>query len=213
MRGRDVVYLRTRLSAFGYITGNVPDPSVYDVLLSVTVAAFQAGVSLIPTGEVDESTWSILESEPKVSYFYVPPVEKRNELVGQALLLLNTPYITGSSDPIIGLDSFGFLMCVISRALHRPIVDGDVDTIYRKTAVPSSEPQAGDVQFYGEKGVAYHLMLITNGHQGIGAVGGNKATRDRLMALRRDARVKIKPLNYRQGKMEHRTVKDLLSVL
>lgn len=211
MRGRDVVQLRTQLTKMGFNAGDVKN-EVYDASLAMVVGLLQESHNYPATFMVDEQTWFLVNETQ--GRFQPAQSNWEKEIIRQSVLLQHVPYINGSSDPSLGLDSFGFMMCVCMRATPIALVDMSVNDVYQRTKAPlRKEPLPSDWQFYGDDGKAYHTMLVLSDILGIGAVGGNSATRDRLMALRRDARVKIRPLNYRSGKMEFRTSADVVRVL
>jgi cell wall-associated NlpC family hydrolase len=191
------------------------DPSVYDATLAETLVQFQVWNNLPPTGEVDESTFHLIcetDAQKLRLYGFKALDAFRANLLKSAWSLLNVPYIHGSSDPDIGLDSYGFVVCVARRAYQRLLPDGTVAELYKQLPKRHDEAKPGDLQFYGD-GEPHHVMVVINEHQVIGAVGGNKATTDRLMALRRNAYVKIRPKHYRNGLLEHRSLSDLFGLI
>jgi hypothetical protein len=113
--------------------------------------------------------------------------------------LYGTPYIWGGIRPMTGLDCSGFVQVVFSEIglMPYPILNdmtaaGMWDK-YKDKVVGSPAP--GCLVFYGDP--ITHVMICLDHAFCIGAAGGDRDTRTVEKAQEKDARVKVRPINYR----------------
>jgi hypothetical protein len=114
---------------------------------------------------------------------------------------LMMPYIWGGDSPEDGgMDCSGFFGHALKTVGRLP---PDFDTTaqgyfdrYKQYAV--IEPYRGCGAFYGKNGHSItHVMLIVSPRACIGAVRGNKWTTTPDRAARRNARIDVRPIHYR----------------
>jgi len=208
MKGSDVAYLKRMLRKWGVTTtpGNV-----YDDETAGQVRFFRSFVGLGEHEWVDELVWQTITSGklPRLWETYTDTWHK--VLSGVASGMVGIPYLHGSDKVWHGLDSYGFLVAMWDMTRRLPVdppyecppdLSSLVEAVPRCDYIQGLNMSAfvGGLALYSSKtGVFNHCMYILNEALGIGAVGGNRYTRSVDLAIKRDARVKVKPLNYRPG--------------
>lgn len=130
----------------------------------------------------------------------------RKAIIALALKLLGTPYIWGGSSPRFGFDCSGFALWIYQIfGLIPSSIDLTAEGIYhyfRDLGTTDDDLEPGDPVFYGKSASKIvHMMIYLGRMDGedyvIGASGGDSSTRSESDALKRDAKIKIKPMHYR----------------
>ena len=127
---------------------------------------------------------------------------ERQWVVNLAMKLQGIPYIWGGSTPA-GFDCSGFVIWILQVFDILPAGDWTSQGLSRIMRA-TSEPQPGDLVFYGSATDAITHVMIFAGEQSmygrmvIGASGGDSHCTSVEEAHRRGARVKLKPINYRR---------------
>lgn len=116
--------------------------------------------------------------------------------------LQGTPYIWGGSNPRGGFDCSGLVVWVLQVFGLLPAGDWTAHDLYRRFAETES-PEPGDLVFYGIPKKVTHVMVCIGGDLCIGASGGDSTCTDELIALKRNAMVKVKPVNYRRDRVAY----------
>lgn len=201
LKGSDVRLLKKQLTAWGLVT--TPSDE-FDDNTAKQVKFFRSVMCLGESEFVDEVVWKTLLSQsiPKLWESYSHDSHKAMAKV--AIGLIGVPYLHGSNDPLSGLDSFGFINAMwsitngVSPAIHS--LEELVRLSHIEPADVDRSSVVGGIALYaGKTGVVNHCMYLLNEALAVGAVGGNRYTRDTKLALKRDAVVKVKPLEYRPG--------------
>lgn len=128
-------------------------------------------------------------------------------IVDAAEFCLHVPYIWGGKNPLTGFDCSGLVeWCLKSIGMDPPGVNNSV-ALYRwlinGAGLPMSvEPQRGDLVFYGKSvDEIYHVEIMRNKYQTIGACSGDSFTLTVNDARSRGACVRINPLGYRKDQV------------
>lgn len=201
MKGSDVRLCQKKL--MDKVAGRhfVYHSGVFDEQTVSAIMVLQRYNNLQPTGVVDDMTWNVLFNKSSIKP--VTSHGQRKKFLSACHSLINTPYIHGSSNPQLGLDSLGFLSCAASRAEQLALKDDItlVEFVQPYDHIPESEAEPGDLVVYlRQDGRPNHLMVLLNAYAAIGAVGGNTFTTNLKLAAKRDACVKIKHPHYRPDK-------------
>ena len=130
-------------------------------------------------------------------------MDKVDEAKLLAVELLHVPYIWGGDDPLTdgGLDCSGFIGYIFRKLEMLPVgydrtAQGYYDLWKR---LPSNFRHVGCVIFYGKRITKItHTMMVFNPKVCVGAVRGNKYIDTPRKALLRNARVDVRPINYRR---------------
>ena len=107
-------------------------------------------------------------------------------------------YLWGGDDPS-GFDCSGLILEVLkSVGLTRPNLDMTASNLYWLFNKPQkSKPGSGKLVFWFREAKVIHVeMMIDNSHV-VGASGGGSATKTIADAVKHNAFVKMRPLNYR----------------
>jgi cell wall-associated NlpC family hydrolase len=121
----------------------------------------------------------------------------REYIVNLAVKFSGIPYIWGGNNPRIGFDCSGFVIWILQ--VFGVLKGGDwnalmLSGLFHRT----QEPQKGDLVFYGERENAItHVMMYFGRGMVIGASGGGHLTLTPEDAAKKNAMVKIKPIDYR----------------
>jgi len=113
--------------------------------------------------------------------------------------LYGTPYIWGGIRPMTGLDCSGFVQVVLSEVglmpgpIREDMTAAGIWDRYKEKSVDSPIP--GSLVFYGNP--ISHVMLCLDPFFCIGATGGDRDCRTVEQAQAKDARVKVRQINYR----------------
>lgn len=142
--------------------------------------------------------------------FQADPVKAvRKFIVNLARKFEGTPYIWGGSEPRIGFDCSGFVIWVLQVFEILPAMDWTADDLMKRFSSTDS-PEPGDLCFYGKNDRATHVMMYIgalNGEQVcVGASGGNSTTTTEEAAKLRNAKVKMKPVMYRDDFLGFRSI-------
>ena len=127
----------------------------------------------------------------------------RKYIIAIALKFQGIPYIWGGASPS-GFDCSGFVIWILQVFGLLPAGDWTAQGLSRSFDSTSS-PLPGDLVFYGtDKDHIYHVMMYlgdnTTGQLVIGASGGDHTTTDVREARKKNAMVKIKPIDYRSDR-------------
>lgn len=199
LRGSDVRLLKKHLTKWGLVT---TDNDQYDDITAKQVKFFRSVLCLGDSGFVDEVVWKALLSARIPRLWDTQSHD--THMAKAAIGLIGVPYLHGSNDPLSGLDSFGFLHVMWSIAEKAIPAVSSLDALVRFSKIESLDvirtDVVGGIALYASKtGLVNHCMYLLNEALVIGAVGGNRYTRDTQLAFKRDAVVKVKPLEYRPG--------------
>lgn len=110
---------------------------------------------------------------------------------------IGVPYKYGGSNPMTGFDCSGFVIEVFKMlgvVGHR--FDATSEDL-RKKFSEIEAPKAGALVFYGPPHRATHVALCLSASLMIEAAGGDSTTTTPSEAHKRDACVRIRPINYR----------------
>lgn len=127
----------------------------------------------------------------------------RQHIVNLAMKFIGIPYIWGGASPRIGFDCSGFVIWIYQVFGLLPSGDWTAQGLYdyfKRDLIEDMEP--GDLVYYGKDfNKITHVMIYVGKMNGqamvVGASGGDSKCTTDSEALRRDAKVKIKPLQYR----------------
>lgn len=130
-------------------------------------------------------------------------------LIDYAMTFVGIPYKWGGSNPMTGLDCSGLVQCILesvgadprgdqsSQALH--------DILLQQGGILLSEPKAGAIAFYGQTpSKITHVTFCLNKYIMIEAGGGDSTTTSVVEAAKKDAYVRVRPIDRR---------KDLVAVV
>lgn len=107
-------------------------------------------------------------------------------------------YLWGGDDPS-GFDCSGLILEVLKAVgLIRPEIDMTADSLYRlfKSKL-TSKPGSGKLVFWFKNTKAIHIEMMIDKDHTVGASGGGSATVTISDAIKHNAFVKMRPLNYR----------------
>lgn len=123
-----------------------------------------------------------------------------------AFSFLGKPYIWGGDDPIKGFDCSGFIIEILksvgalprsgdwtAQGLYDFYIDEDKECA-------KSFPDEGVLVFWcNSNGKMVHVEFCLDTEYSIGASGGSSTVRTELEAVAKNAYVKVRPINSRQG--------------
>lgn len=199
MEGQDVRYCQRLLRHHGL--SFVLETGKFDTPTLVGVRVFQSMLNLKPTGQVDDTTWLLLTGNTEVLASTV--TGERSKFIDNCWKYVGVPYCHGGEHPIVGLDPLGFLTLVVSETW--PNLWQRVNSLHEFLEVnchqiPVCAAVPADVVVYSrDDGRSTHILVKLNDRFGIGPLGGNNSTTTPEMALKRQAFVKVKAINYRTG--------------
>jgi cell wall-associated NlpC family hydrolase len=126
----------------------------------------------------------------------------REHLVNLALKLVGCPYIWGGANPWIGFDCSGFVIWLYQVFGLLPSGDWTAQGLYEHFLKDDRAARLKDLRgglvFYGRSlSEITHVMLRMDERLVVGASGGDSSTVSFVVAQRRGAQVKVKPINYR----------------
>jgi len=128
--------------------------------------------------------------------------EKRDITLRIAWHYLGTPYRWGGDDPMAGFDCSGFVLMILQSVGIMPLgLDMTADGLYeyfKKQNKLTSKPEAGCLAFWSSigSGRMRHIEMMVNNELSIGASGGGSKTMTLDDAIRQNAYIKIKPINF-----------------
>lgn len=121
-------------------------------------------------------------------------------ILDYAMQFVGVPYIWGGSNPIDGFDCSGFIQEILASVGRDPRNDQTAQALHDeliKTA-PSSNVGPGALIFYGKSTTQItHVNMAIAPHLCIGAMGGGPSCLTKEDAAKKNAFVKIRPINYR----------------
>jgi len=133
--------------------------------------------------------------------------------VDYAKHFIGTPYHWGGDDPMEGFDCSGFVVEVlqaVGKLQARDYTADDLYAIFKPNVVALG--YAGCLAFWlNDAGRAVHVMLLIDNAHVIGASGGGSGTDDLADAIRQNAFVKMRNINYR--KANYKIVDPFLGVM
>ena len=133
--------------------------------------------------------------------------------VDYAKHFIGTPYRWAGDDPMEGFDCSGFVVEVlqaVGKLQARDYTADDLYAIFKPNVVALG--YAGCLAFWlNDAGRAVHVMLLIDNAHVIGASGGGSGTDDLADAIRQNAFVKMRNINYR--KANYKIVDPFLGVM
>jgi len=115
-----------------------------------------------------------------------------------AMSLIGTRYKWGGDDPMDGFDCSGFVLELLKSAGLAPSkVDMSAQQIHDTFPNQVSDPQLGDLAFYGNAGKIIHVGFCLNAKQMVEAGGGGSHTNTLADATRDNAYIRVRPIKYR----------------
>lgn len=124
-------------------------------------------------------------------------------LTEYALQFIGVPYVWGGSNPMKGFDCSGFVQFVLESVGVDPRGDQNSQTLHdillMNGGLILQVPKAGAICFYGKtpKSIT-HVSICMNQYQIIEAGGGDSTTTSVVEAAKRDACVRVRPLDRRK---------------
>ena len=118
-----------------------------------------------------------------------------------AFSLLNTPYVWGGDDPLRGFDCSGLVVEILkSVGILKEHEDYTADGLYRKFKKHEVEkPHLGCLAFWGFEERKTHVAFCISDRHVITASGGGFRTQTLADAVRQNAFVKCRRIDYRPG--------------
>jgi cell wall-associated NlpC family hydrolase len=117
-----------------------------------------------------------------------------------AKLFVGVPYVWGGNNPLTGFDCSGFVQEVLSSGGIDPKGDQTAMDLYRRLSRLGwrSGLKEGSILFFGQtRNCITHTEIALNSTLMIGASGGDRKTKTKEDAARRNAFVKIRPISTR----------------
>ena len=125
----------------------------------------------------------------------------RTVAVDYAKRFIGTPYRWAGDDPMAGFDCSGFVVEVLQAVGKLQMHDysaNDLYALFKLDAVASG--YMGCLAFWLDgAGRAVHVMILVDDVHVIGALGGGSTTISVEDAIKQNAFIKMRPLNYRKG--------------
>jgi len=120
-----------------------------------------------------------------------------------AMQFIGVPYVWGGSNPMRGFDCSGFVQFVLESVGADPKGDQTCqslhDLLLMSGGITLPTPKAGALCFYGKAPKALtHVSLCLNQYQIIEAGGGDSSTTSVVEAAKRDACVRVRPVDRRK---------------
>lgn len=121
--------------------------------------------------------------------------------------LLNTPYSWGGDNPERGFDCSGFVIEILKAAgLRKNRYDNTAEGLRQELKsegkLTTTEPQFGDLVFYGRGSRSTHVAFCLNNKLMVEAGGGGSKTITRDDAARHGGWIRIRPIHYRGDAQE-----------
>jgi cell wall-associated NlpC family hydrolase len=131
----------------------------------------------------------------------------REAVVNLMLKLVGCPYVWGGENPRTGFDCSGFAVWIYQVFGVLPAGDWTAQTLhdYLSTRCKSTRSTIapGDAIFFGrDVNHITHVMLALSDTLCVGASGGDYTTTTAEEAARRGAAVKVKPIGYRNDRLD-----------
>jgi cell wall-associated NlpC family hydrolase len=126
-------------------------------------------------------------------------MEKKDQILLQAIKLLGVPYIWGGQSPK-GFDCSGFVIWLFTQFELLPAgFDTTANGLWEQFGKEKciKAPDQCRLIFYGVNGKAHHVMLCVNDKYCIGASNGDSTCTDYGIAKRKNAEVMIRRIGYR----------------
>lgn len=121
-------------------------------------------------------------------------------LVAYALSHVGLPYIWGGDDSVGGYDCSGFVQELLASVGQDPPGDQTAHGLYlyfKGQGVPEGFEKLGGLAFYGSTDRITHVGMVIARFRIIEAGGGNHRTKTRDDAIKQNAYIRIRPVNYR----------------
>jgi cell wall-associated NlpC family hydrolase len=127
--------------------------------------------------------WGLQSPPPSRQPLELDP-SAREAVAAQALLQVNTPYHYGGNSPEGGFDCSGLVSYVFAQALPRDAWRLPRDTAqWAAVTVPVSQPQRGDLVFFGGGGSFSHMGIYVGDGQFVHAPSrGGQVRKDSLQS-------------------------------
>ena len=123
----------------------------------------------------------------------------RNKAVEYAYSFIGIPYIWAGDDPLSGYDCSGFVHEILQAVGLEPHgADSSAHGLYERfSKYEVACGYAGCLVFWFTSNLATHVMLMVDDMLCIGAAGGGSKTLTREDAIKANAFIKVRPVNYR----------------
>ncbi len=127
--------------------------------------------------------------------------DKRNLAIQIAWQWYGTPYLWGGDDPLAGIDCSGFIVELLKSVGILPEKgDWTANDLWLKFKAAKKEtfyPRRGNLAFWGNNQKMTHIEMCIDDDFCIGASGGGRRTTSLADAIRDNAFIKVRPINYR----------------
>ncbi|MCJ7689371.1 MAG: peptidoglycan-binding protein, partial [Clostridiaceae bacterium] len=179
--GYAVEYLQQSLTKLGYKPG--PIDGIFGSLTEIAVRLFQIAKGLIVDGTVGNYTWAAIDMEFKLP---LNVTALGNNIVSYSIKFIGVPYVYGGTTPS-GFDCSGFVQYVYAHngSYQIQLPRTTYDQINIGTPISLSNPQPGDLVFFGIKSSPHHVGIY---------IGLNKF----IEAPHTGANVRVSTLNARK---------------
>ena len=126
------------------------------------------------------------------------------DLVTYGMTMLGTPYVWGGNTPLVGLDCSGYV-CELLRSKGYIKYNEDLSSqgLYNRFARDkeggvSMAPSRNALLFYGkDEDSIVHVAVAIDDTTMLEAGGGNSSTITMKESIKRNAMVRVRPINYR----------------
>lgn len=118
-----------------------------------------------------------------------------------ALLIMGLPYVWGGDDSLAGFDCSGLVHEVLQSVGLEPhghdSIAHDIYLKYKHKPAYDMSRRAGCLVFWFKDGKATHVEMMINSWQVVGASGGGSKTKTLADAIKHNAFIKPRPIDYR----------------
>lgn len=120
-------------------------------------------------------------------------------LVQYAMRHVGTPYIWGGDDSIRGYDCSGFVQELLASVGADPPGDQTAHSLYEyfSHADVLNTRKPGALSFYGSPQKIVHVGMLLSQNLMIEAGGGDRRTTNETQAIKQNAYVRMRPVDYR----------------
>lgn len=128
----------------------------------------------------------------------------RSLLIKTAWKYVGRPYIWGGDDPMAGFDCSGLVIeCLKSVGWLPNVGDWTANDLFNSLEPTTAPIIEGDLVFFGQDRATHVGICINSAHM-IHAGGGGSAVTNQDVAVRKNAYVMVRPINYRADILGYR---------